>query len=134
MECEPQLGPTTELWQRQSSIHCATVGTSKTIFWFLGPHPLHMEVSRLEVKSELKLLAYATATAAPDPSHICHLHHSLQQGGILNPVGQARDPTYILVDTGWVYNPLSHTGTPQRIESSRLSSDFHVRCGPPKAI
>ena len=30
---------------------------------FLGPHPRHIEVPRLEVKSELQLPAYATATA-----------------------------------------------------------------------
>ena len=39
--------------------------------FFLGPHLWHMEVTRLGVKSELQLLAYTTATAMPDPSHIC---------------------------------------------------------------
>ena len=39
-------------------------------FCFLEPHPRHMEVSRLGVKSELQLLAYAIATAMWDPSHI----------------------------------------------------------------
>ena len=39
-----------------------------------------MEIPRLRVKSELQLLAYATVTATPDPSHIfCHLHHSSHQ-------------------------------------------------------
>ena len=46
------------------------------IFCFLGLHPQHMEVPRLEVKTELQLLAYATATAMQDLSHICDLHHS----------------------------------------------------------
>ena len=32
-----------------------------------------MEVPRLEVKSELQLAAYTTATAMPDPSRICEL-------------------------------------------------------------
>ena len=41
------------------------------LFCFLGPHPWHMEVPRLEVKSELQLLAYTTATATPDLSHVC---------------------------------------------------------------
>ena len=45
------------------------------IFFFLGPHPRHMEVPRLEVEWELQLLAYTTATAAQDPSRICDLHH-----------------------------------------------------------
>ena len=33
------------------------------VFVFLGRQPLHVEVPRLGVKSELQLLAYATATA-----------------------------------------------------------------------
>ena len=50
---------------------------------FLGQHPQHMEVPRLGVESELQLLAYTTATATPDPSHICNLHHSSQKCWIL---------------------------------------------------
>ena len=46
---------------------------------FLGPHPQHMEVPRLGVESERQPLAYSTATAAPDPSHVCDLHGSSQQ-------------------------------------------------------
>ena len=48
-------------------------------FVFLGPHPQHMEVPRLGVESELWLLAYATATALPDLSCTCDLHHSSRQ-------------------------------------------------------
>ena len=33
-----------------------------------------MEVPRLGIKLELQLLAYTTATATPDPSHIYKLH------------------------------------------------------------
>jgi len=40
-------------------------------FCFLGPCLRHMEVSRLGIKSELQLTAYATATAMQDPSLIC---------------------------------------------------------------
>ena len=36
-------------------------------FCFLGPHPRHMELPRLGVKSELQLPAYGTATATQDP-------------------------------------------------------------------
>ena len=46
------------------------------IVFFLGPHPQHMEVLRLAVKSELQLQAYTTATATGDLSRICHLHLS----------------------------------------------------------
>ena len=37
-------------------------------FGFLGPYPWHMEAPRLELKSELHLLAYTKATATWDPS------------------------------------------------------------------
>ena len=57
---------------------------------FLGPDPLHMEVPRLGVELELQLLAYTTATAAPDLSQICNLHYSSWQGRILNPLSEPR--------------------------------------------
>ena len=50
-----------------------------------------MEVARQRVKSELQLLAYTTATATPDLSRVCDLHHSLQQCWILNLLSEARD-------------------------------------------
>ena len=50
-----------------------------SFFFFLGPHLQYMEVPKLGVKSELQLLAYATATATPDLSHVCDLHYSSQQ-------------------------------------------------------
>ena len=52
-------------------------------FVFLGPHLWHMEVPRLGVQWELQLLVYTTATAMPDWSHVCNLHHSSQQYWIL---------------------------------------------------
>ena len=42
-------------------------------FFFLGPHPGHMEVLRLDVESELKLLAYTMATAKWGRSNVCDL-------------------------------------------------------------
>ena len=38
--------------------------------------PKHMELPRLGIESELQLLAYATATAMQDLSHVCDPHHS----------------------------------------------------------
>ena len=55
-----------------------------------------MEFPRLGVEPELQLPAYATAT--PDPSCICDLHHSSWQHWILNPLSVARDRTCILMD------------------------------------
>ena len=72
------------------------------IFFFLGPHPRHMEIPRLGVKLELQLLVCVIATAVRDPSHICDLHHSLWQRRILNPLSEARDWTHILLYTSRV--------------------------------
>ena len=69
------------------------------LFFFLGPHLQHMEVSWSEVKSELQLPVYATSTATQDPSCICNLCHSLQQCWILNPLSNPRDGTYMLTET-----------------------------------
>ena len=67
-----------------------------------------MEDPRLMAESKLQLPAYAIATAMPDPSHVCDLHHSSWQCWILNPPSEARDQTHILMDTRWVCNLLSH--------------------------
>ena len=58
-----------------------------------------MEVPRLGAESELQLLAYATATAMPDPSQVCDLHYSSWPHRILNPLSKARDRTYNLTVT-----------------------------------
>ena len=41
-----------------------------------------------------------------DPSCICYVHHS-NTGSLTHWV---RDGTYILMDTSWIHNPLSHNG------------------------
>ena len=62
------------------------------------------------MKLELQLLAYTTATATPDLSHIFNLCHSSPQCWILNPLSGARDWTCILVNTSQVCNLLNHNG------------------------
>ena len=69
-----------------------------------------MEFPRLGVEPKLQLPAYATATAVQDLSHICELHHSSWQHGILNPLSEARDQTHILMNT----DPGSFTAEPRR--------------------
>ena len=64
-----------------------------------------MEVPGLGVESEQQLLAYATATAIPDPSCVFNLHHSSRQP---NPLSKAKDQICIFMDTSRVLNPLSH--------------------------
>ena len=62
----------------------------------------HMDVPRRGIRSELQLPACTTtATAMPDPSCICDLHHSSWQCQIPYPLIEARDQTSILMDTSW---------------------------------
>ena len=83
-----------------------------------------MKVSKLGVESELQLLAYATATAMPDLSHICDLHQSSWQCWILNPLSKARDQTWILMDTSRVHYRWAAMGAPVRkfLDASVLES------------
>ena len=87
-------------------VHEYTIGKLFLLFFFLFRATLvHMEVLRLGVESELQVSAHATATATPDPSHICDPHHSSWQRQIPNPPSEARDkptPSWIpaeFVDT-----------------------------------
>ena len=87
-------------------IHWATNRNSHTFLFvclFLGLHLWHMVVPWLEVKSELQLLAYTTATATQDPNHVCNLYHSSRQRQILNPLSEARDQTGIFMDTSQLF-------------------------------
>jgi len=70
-----------------------------------------MEVPRLGVKSELQLPAYITATATPDLSHVCDLHHSSGQHQILNPLSKARDRSQVLMNTSQVRFHCTTMGT-----------------------
>ena len=65
------------------------------------------------------LLAYTTATATTDPSHICNPHHSSRQHWILNPMSEAGDRTFILMDPSQVHYHWAMTGTP-------ISLCFHL--------
>ena len=47
-------------------------------------------------------MAYATATATPDPSRVCDLCHSSWQRRIINPLSELRDGTHVLMDTSGV--------------------------------
>ena len=77
---------------------------------FLGLHPQHMKFPRLEVESELELLAYTRATATGDLSCVCDLHHSSWQRQILNPLSKTRDRIHNLMVPSWESFPLRHDG------------------------
>ena len=73
--------------------HCkSTIYVYKIyIYIYFRAAPEAYRGSRLGVKSEMELLAYATATAMQDLSHVTELHHSLWQCRILNPLSEAGD-------------------------------------------
>ena len=84
-----------------------------------------MEVPRLGVELELELLAYTTDTAMQDLSHVCDLYHSSQQHQILNPLSEAKDQTYNLMDASQICFYCATMGTPKSTftETSRIM--FH---------
>ena len=96
----------------------------------LGPCLWHLDVPRLGVKSKLQLLAWTTATATLDPSHVCNLHHSSWQHQITDPLSEARDWTCILTVTSRVCFYCTTIGTPTfefwgYIVQSIIASNFN---------
>ena len=90
---------------KQRGLHFYYFNGKDFIYLFIvfpGPHPQHMEVPRLGAEWELQLLAYATATATPDLSLLCDLHHNSQQHQILNPLSMARDQICVLMAPGQI--------------------------------
>jgi len=53
------------------------------------------------------------ATAMPDPSRVCDLHHSSRQGRVLNPLSKARDRTCNLMVPSWIHFHCVMIGTPE---------------------
>ena len=71
-----------------------------------------MEVPRLWVQSELLPPTYARATAVPDLSHVCYLHHSSQQRWIHNPLSKATDRICTLMDVSQIRFRCTTMGSP----------------------
>ena len=78
-------------------------------FFFNGCAQSTHRSSQARVESSCSLPAYTTATAMPDLSGTCDLHHSLRQWQILTH-WVTRDWTRILMDTHEILNLLSHNG------------------------
>ena len=55
-------------------------------FFFFAATPVTYGSSRAKGQVQPQLLAYSTAAATPDPSHICNLCDTLRQQWILNPL------------------------------------------------
>ena len=92
---------------RPTSPYSVLKKENSTLFFFLQPHPWHMEVPRLGAESELRLPAYTTAMATRGLNFICDLCYSLQQCRILNPLSEAREQTRILRTLCQGSNPVS---------------------------
>ena len=65
---------------------------------FRAAHVQIMEVSRLGVKSELEQRAYITATAPPDPSHVCNAR------SLTHWVKPGTEPSFSWILVGFVTN------------------------------
>ena len=77
---------------------------------FLEAAPVPNESSWARGRLRAAAEAYTTTTATVDLGQIFDLCHSFQQPWIFNPLSEARDRTWILVDTSRGLNPLSHNG------------------------
>ena len=72
------------------------------VFGLFRATPTAYGSPRLGVQSKLKLPAYTTATATPDPSCIFNLLLSSRQHHVLNPLSEAWDQTRVLMDASQV--------------------------------
>ena len=73
-----------------------------------------MEAPRLGVQSDLQLLAYATAIAMQDLSHVNNLYHSSWQCQILNPLNVGRDQPFNLMVPSQIRFLCATMGTPEK--------------------
>ena len=94
-----------------------------------------MEVPRLGSNWSYSCQPMPPATATPDPSRICDLHHSSQQCWILNPVSESRDQTCNLMVPSWIvsavpqWNLLPHSSLQKLYALSVISPLIgHWRC------
>ena len=69
---------------------------------------------------------YTTATAMPDLSHVCTLHHNSCQQRILNPLSEARDQTCVLRDTSQICFHKAMVGTPIQLSFDGHLVSFHM--------
>jgi len=81
-----------------------------SFFAIFGAAPVAYAGSKARGRIGAIAAAYATATAAWDPSCICDLHHSSRQHRILNPLSKVRDWTHNLMVSCRICEPLSHEG------------------------
>ena len=96
-------------WRTRMSIHLLIHSTNSywepTIIFFLfclfraTPAAYGGSKARGRIRGAV---AFAIATAKPDPSCVCNLHHGLQQRQVFNPLSKARNWTCVLMDIRFV--------------------------------
>ena len=108
----PNLCPAPCLCAHSATSYRSVQALLRTLFFFGGgsPHLQHMEVPRPGVKSELQLLA--TATAMGVQSRVFGLYHKSRQCQFHNLLHEARKQTYVLMDTSRVHYCWAATRTP----------------------
>ena len=89
-----------------------TVGKWQFLFLFFFLRAAPVAHGDAQARSELQPPVYTTATATPDPSCVCDLHHSSWQRQIPDPLSEARDQTCVLMDTSGVHFCFATTGSP----------------------
>ena len=95
------------------------------ILFFLRATPVAYGSSQARGELELQLIAYSTATATWDPSHVGDLHHSSRQRWIPDPLSKAGDRTCILIDTSRIRFRCATMGPPHC--NSLCLLDFRTR-------
>ena len=71
---------------------------------------------------------HTTATAMPNLSHVCDLHHSSWKGWILNSLSKARDGIFTLTNEEVrALNPLSHDRNSPYFFEMQSHRDSHIK-------
>ena len=79
--------------------------------YFFRVVPWHMDVPRLGGRIRAAAASLGTASAMPDLSHVCDLHHSSWQCQTPDPLNEARDQTRILMDPSQIHFLCATIGT-----------------------
>ena len=82
--------------------------TLDIFFFFLGPHPLHVEVPRST--GQIGAIAASHSHSCSSPGSEPHIY-TTTYGQILNPLSEARDGTCVLTDTSQLRHRQATTGT-----------------------
>ena len=101
-------------------IHCARLGIEPVPRQW--PDPLQSDSllfsatplahGSSQARGQIRAAAASHSCSHSDSRHIFDLYHSSRQHQILDPRSEARDQTYILMDTSWVCYHWATTGTP----------------------